>query len=94
MNDNTQAHLNLDVTKLPTMRCIRCGGFTFNDAYVIKKVSAIVSPSGKETAAPIQIFTCANCGTILPLGSGDNLDYISDIRDEQTSEVPNKIITI
>jgi len=83
MNHNSAptASPKMNASALPTMRCANCGNFTFNASYVIKRVSALVSPNGKDTMAPIQVFTCVACGVLLP-APGDNLDFISDIRDE------------
>lgn len=86
MSKQPQAQLNIDPAKLPTMRCIRCGNFTFNASFVIKKISALISPSGKETAAPIQVFTCTQCATILPMGGEDSLDFLSDLTEEPQAE--------
>ena len=30
-------------------------------------------PTGEEVIAPIQVFNCGNCGTMLPLGDVDEL---------------------
>lgn len=32
------------------------------EALKLKKVSALVSPSGEESIAPIQTFVCTQCG--------------------------------
>lgn len=81
-----KTNINIDPSQLPTMKCIRCGNFTFNASYVIKRISALISPTGKETAAPIQVFTCTACSTILPMGGDSSLDFLSDIREEQTNQ--------
>ena len=75
-------NIKLDASQLPTLRCINCGNYTFEASYVIKKVSALVSPTGKETVAPIQVFTCTSCASILPVGD-NNMDFLSDVREEQ-----------
>lgn len=79
-----ETKLNMNPAELPTVRC-RCGNFTFSIAYVLKKISALISTNGKESIAPIQIFTCDHCGTILPMGEGDGLSFIQDIKAEQTN---------
>ena len=56
-----------------TMKCQACGNTVFIQGYVIKKISAIVSPTGKEVIAPIQVFNCGNCGEMLPLADLDEL---------------------
>jgi len=81
-----QTNINLDASNLPTMRCAHCGNFTFTASYVIKKISALISPSGKETIAPIQVFTCTACAAILPIGGNDSLDFLKDIKEEQTNQ--------
>jgi hypothetical protein len=59
-------NINIDLNKVPTERCI-CGHNQWRIVYLIKKVSALVSPTGKETVVPIQIFACDKCGLISPL---------------------------
>ena len=43
------------------------------ESLIIKKISAILSPTGKEVIAPIQVFNCGNCGEMLPLADIDEL---------------------
>ena len=57
----------IDLKNASTMRCEKCNNPIFIQGYVIKKISAIVSPTGEEVIAPVQVFNCGNCGTILPL---------------------------
>ena len=57
----------IDLKNATTMSCQKCDNPIFIQGYVIKKVSAIVSPTGKEMIAPVQVFNCGNCGEILPL---------------------------
>ena len=37
---------------------------------MIKKLSALVSPTGQEVIAPVQVFNCGSCGEMLDLGGG------------------------
>jgi len=41
-----------------------CHCDTFTIKYVIKKISALVSPNGQEAMVPIQVFACDLCGHI------------------------------
>ena len=59
--------VQIDLSDADTMKCQKCENPVFIQAYVIKKISAIVSPTGKEVIAPIQVFNCGNCGEMLPL---------------------------
>ena len=59
--------VQVDLEDAETMTCQKCGNKIFIQGYVIKKISAIMSSTGKEVIAPIQVFNCGNCGTMLPL---------------------------
>lgn len=41
-----------------------CGGLIFSEKLFFKKISAIISPSGKEEVAPMPIIVCENCGGV------------------------------
>ena len=68
-----QQQVKVDLKDADTMKCQKCGNSIFIQGYVIKKISAIVSPTGKEVIAPIQVFNCGNCGEMLPLQELDDL---------------------
>jgi len=68
-----QANVKIDLKDADTMKCQECGNSIFIQGYVIKKISAIVSPTGKEVIAPVQVFNCGNCGEMLPLADLDEL---------------------
>ena len=59
-----QDGLQIDISKTDTIVCENCGNASFIQAFFLKKVSALVSPTGKEAVIPIQVFSCGNCGTI------------------------------
>jgi len=46
------------------LACDECNNQAFEPAFLLRKVSALVSPSGKETVVPIQLFACNSCGHI------------------------------
>ena len=56
--------LQIDLSKTDTIVCEECGNASFIQAFFLKKVSALVSPTGKEAIVPMQVFSCGNCGTI------------------------------
>ncbi len=68
-----QQQVKVDLQDAETMVCQKCENPVFIQGYVIKKISAIVSPTGKEVIAPIQVFNCGNCGEMLPLQELDEL---------------------
>ena len=47
-----------------TMKCDNCGNYLFITAFVIKKISAIVSPTGQAGLVPVQVYSCGNCGQV------------------------------
>ena len=63
-----KAKVQVDLTDAETMTCMKCDNKIFIQGYVIKKISAIISPTGQEVIAPVQVFNCGNCGELLPLG--------------------------
>ncbi len=60
MNQN----INIDLNNVENMKCDECESETFTPAFIIKHLSALVSPTGKETMVPIQIFKCSDCNHI------------------------------
>lgn len=57
------ANVRLNATEMPDLLC-NCGSRFFRQVTLIKKVSALVSPTGQEQLAPIVIFRCDDCGEV------------------------------
>ena len=47
-----------------TIKCDECGNASFIQSFFLKRISALMSPNGKEAIVPIQVFACGNCGSI------------------------------
>ena len=58
-------NFNLDVEELDSATCESCGGGYFTPCFIIKKVSALQSPTGQKMMIPIQVFKCDNCGEVI-----------------------------
>ena len=56
--------VELDISKAYTITCEECGNASFIQAFFLKKISALMSPTGKEAIVPMQVFSCGNCGSI------------------------------
>ena len=54
----------LDISKADTITCEECGNASFIPAFFLKRISALMSPTGKEAIVPIQVYSCGNCGTV------------------------------
>jgi len=59
-----KAQPQIDLTESDTISCDDCGNAAFTPAFFLKKISALVSPTGKESIVPIQVFTCGSCGKV------------------------------
>ena len=57
---------NIDLSRATDYKCEdeECGGDTFVIKYKIKKISALVSPTGQGAIVPIQVFACDACGGV------------------------------
>ena len=47
-----------------SVTCESCGNHTFTDVMMMKRISPIISPTGKEAVIPIQTFACNACGFV------------------------------
>ena len=57
-----QAQINIKDTE--TIVCEKCGNGIFIQSFFLKKISALVSPTGQESIVPVQVYSCGNCGHI------------------------------
>ena len=60
MNQN----VNIDLSSIDNMKCDECESETFTPVFIIKHLSALISPNGKETMVPVQLFKCSKCGHV------------------------------
>lgn len=56
--------LNLDLSQTTAISCDNCGNVTFEEIVMLRHVSAIVSPTGKDAIVPIPAFGCNVCGFV------------------------------
>lgn len=71
-----KANVKLDLSQTTDLTCSNCGSRFFHMAYMFKKISALISPTGKDSIVPIETFACLECGNInkefLPRNVNDN----------------------
>ena len=53
-----------DLQNAKTLECEECGHKFFTNVFIIKHISALLSPNGQEINAPIPTFACAKCSHI------------------------------
>jgi predicted nucleic acid-binding Zn ribbon protein len=67
MQNQLNQNVRVDLNAVPPVKCTACGHKFFKVVYLIKKLSALVSPTGKETLVPIQVFACDKCSEVSEL---------------------------
>ena len=63
-DDKKQANVQVDLTQADTVLCEKCSNGLFIQSFFLKKLSALVSPTGQEAIIPVQVYSCGNCGHI------------------------------
>lgn len=76
-----QPQVNFDISQADDITCERCGNYTFEQIMLMKKVSALVSPTGKDAVVPIPTFACNACGHI-------NKGFLPVLPKNQEEEAP------
>ena len=56
--------LKINANDLKDLVCDECNGKIFKSVQMFKRLSALISPTGKEQIAPIPLFRCDDCGHI------------------------------
>tara|TARA_R110002012_G_scaffold305027_2_gene508893 strand:- start:1674 stop:1955 length:282 start_codon:yes stop_codon:yes gene_type:complete len=56
--------LNIKPEDLKDIACENCGCKYFRQVNSFKRISALVSPTGKEQIVPVPTFRCDECGFI------------------------------
>jgi len=57
-----QQRVNVDISQATDVFCIGCEGSYFMEGMRIKRLSAILSPTGKEEMINVQVLLCMGCG--------------------------------
>jgi len=64
MGSPQQTTVNVDLSSADDITCDSCGNYTFLPVMLMKRLSAIMSPTGQEAIIPMQVFSCNACGWI------------------------------
>ena len=67
------AQVKVDLRDTETISCSGCNNYLFITSFILKRLSAIVSPSGQEALIPVQVYSCGNCGKVAD-GMLENMD--------------------
>ena len=55
---------NIDLTHATDIECEKCKNKGFRQTMMLKRLSALMSPSGQEAIIPVMAFACDACGHI------------------------------
>ena len=61
---NKGLNLNIKASDLKDIICEQCGSKYFRQVNAFKRLSALISQTGKEQILPIPVFRCDDCGNI------------------------------
>jgi len=66
MNNPEQPELNqnIDFNQTTEETCEKCNSKVFTQVVMIRRLSALLSPTGQPTMIPIQMFACAKCNHV------------------------------
>ena len=64
MEYGEQQQVPVDMTQTTEVKCENCGCDKFEQVIKMRRLSAILSPTGKEALIPMPVFACKNCGHI------------------------------
>ena len=57
-----QQTVNVDLSKADDILCQRCGAPYFMEGMRLKRLSMLLSPTGKEEMINVQVLLCMKCG--------------------------------
>ena len=64
MNNPQQPQMNVDMSQTTDEVCELCKNEQFIQVFLVRKLSALLSPAGKESMIPMQTFACIKCNHI------------------------------
>ena len=59
-----QQKINIDMSKADDIACEKCENLYFTPVVMVKRLSALLSPTGQEVKFPVQAFQCTACSEI------------------------------
>lgn len=58
------AATNMSLDQTEEIKCEKCGGRVFTQGFMMRKVSELMTGTGKPGILPIPIFVCDECGHV------------------------------
>tara|TARA_Y100001963_G_C6561684_1_gene344648 strand:+ start:230 stop:487 length:258 start_codon:yes stop_codon:yes gene_type:complete len=63
-NNMRAQDINIDFSQTTAEVCEKCGCKLFTQRFLVRKLSALLSPTGQEAKIPMPLFACANCNHV------------------------------
>lgn len=79
-------NVNVQLKDLADIKCDGCNDLRFESVMLLKKVSHLVSPTGKDEILPIPVFSCYVCGHINELFLPPDMRAENKKAEEQKKE--------
>jgi len=67
-----QQQVTVDLSKADSIVCKSCGNYSFIQSFFLKRISALMSPTGQEAIVPVQVYSCGNCGEVFADGKDED----------------------
>ena len=88
-NQGQPQPININPEDTTGVACPQCQSEFFIPVYMLRKVSALLSPSGREETIQVPVMACANCGQPnVPEGFEIKEDTSTDENTEGDGEEP------
>jgi uncharacterized Zn finger protein len=90
-------NLNISLDQTQALKCEKCDNQTFNQSFLLRKASRLLTGSPQDALIPIQVFACTKCGHVnnefMPLQlKNQSQDDSVEIIEETTNDGSGKII--
>jgi len=86
MNKPQQLNLQVDLSQTEPIICEACSNQTFQQVVLMRRISALLSPTGQEALVPIPVFECASCGHI------NSQFYPTDLKPDSNPKQESNIV--
>ena len=60
----TENNFNIDINQTTELTCESCGHNHFEQVFMIRKLSPLLSPTGQPALIPIPVYACTICGNV------------------------------
>lgn len=71
---------DLNIFNNSNIETCTCGNKIWMQGYILKKISSLISQTGREETLTIPIFICSKCGEVAPMIKNDE-KFIKIIKD-------------